>query len=140
MANGPSNSKDLPRPGTIGRVVRLLLGVLLLFFFAQVARNARGFLVEQQGWHTPGGDWWIVAAICLLALSGIVNDGFSRQWGRRPSVAFLALLVAAAAWDRIAYGALWAAPLGFLVLLLILYVFGHAGLSFLAAAAAATPG
>jgi hypothetical protein len=53
---------------------------------------------------------------------------------------FLLLLGAAAICDRLVYGSLWGPPLGSLVLLLILYVLGHAGLSLFVSAVAATPG
>jgi hypothetical protein len=140
MAVSANNSGNLPRPGAVGRLVRLLLGLLLLFFFAQVMRSAPGFLAAQKGWGIPDGDWWIVAAGCFLALSGVVNDGFGRRWGRWPQIVYLVLVVAAAIWDLAVYKVLWAAPLGFVVLLLVLYVLAHAGASFLVSAAVAAPG
>ena len=53
---------------------------------------------------------------------------------------YLVLAGLAILWDRIAHDGLWAAPLAWLVLLLILYIFGHSGVSFLVAGVAATPG
>jgi hypothetical protein len=140
MASRSDNSENLPRPGAIGRVARLFFGVIFLFFFAQLLRQAPGFLAAPKGWHIPGGDWWVVAIGCFLALSGVVNDGFGRKWRRWPQWIYFALVVAAVGLDLIVYKVPWAPPLAFLALLLILYVLGHSGISFLIAAAAAAPG
>lgn len=140
MAIDADRTEDYPRPGLIGRAVRLLLGVLLLVFFTNLLRQAPSFLAPQKGWRVPGGDWWIVALACFWVFSGVLNDAFARRWGRWPQLIYLAMVGAAVAWDRTAYGVLWAVPLGSLVLVLVLYVLGQAGLSFLIAGAAAAPG
>ncbi|MGH9534234.1 MAG: hypothetical protein ACRD2E_05195 [Terriglobales bacterium] len=167
---------NLPRPAVLGRAARIILGLVLLFLIAQLLRGAPGFVAAQKGWQIPGGDWWILAIACFLALERVANGGprqlgdarsasgrplpgveaqpqrpagasriarlsrFGRALGARPQVVFVILAALAAGWDRVAYGSLWAAPLGCLLLCLFLYVLGYAGLSFLVAGAAATPG
>ena len=124
--------------------MRLLLAATLFYFLTkilvEVFSQPQGFLASQRGWSVPGGTWWVGAIACFLALSVVVNSGFSRHWGAWPQAAFLFLAAGAIVWDRQAYGSLWAMPLAFLVLLLITYVLAHAGISFLVAAFAATPG
>jgi hypothetical protein len=144
MPADPNASVALPRPRLIGRLVRLVLGAILLYFFVKlliaIPTQAHGFLATQAGWRIPGGDWWLVAIGCLFALPLLINSGFGRRWGNWPRIALLALAGVAALADWLVYGAFWAWPLAALVFLLIAYVLFHAGISYLVAAFAATPG
>jgi len=129
-----------PAPRVIGRTLRIVIGVLLLYFFVELIRQAPQILAARSGWSVPRGSWWVGVILFILALPWVVNTSFGRRWGAWPQVVYIFLLCGAALWDRLAYGSLWAPPLGSVVLLLFLYVFGHAGLSFLIAGVAATPG
>ncbi|HYS53460.1 MAG TPA: hypothetical protein VER58_06830 [Thermoanaerobaculia bacterium] len=133
-----------PKPRVIGRSVRIVLGAVLLYFFVkiifQISASPGGFLAGRAGWSVPGGDWWVAALICLWVLPTVVNGGFGGKWGEWARGVYIILAGAAIFWDRIAHGGLWAAPLAWLVLLLILYVLAHSGISFLVAGIAATPG
>jgi len=120
--------------------VRIVVGVGFLYFFVGLIRQAPQILAARSGWNIPRGSWWVGAILCILALPMLVNIGFGRRWGRWPQVVYVLLLCAAALVDWLAYASLWAPPLGSVVLLLFLYVFAHAGLSFLVAGVAATPG
>jgi hypothetical protein len=136
-------SPQLPTPRLLGRSVRFLLGAALLYFLAKLLlsiSHSQDFFAKRPGWSIPQGNWWTAALICLLALGLVVNRGFSRNWGMRPQLIFLCLAAAAILWDRLAYAALWAAPLAVLTVLLIAYVLAHAGISYIVAAMAATPG
>jgi len=134
------SSEVPPAPRVIGRTVRIVVGAAFLYFFVEFIRQAPQILALRSGWNIPRGNWWVGAILCILALPMLVNTGFSRRWGRWPQVVYLLLLCGAALCDWLAYGSLWAPPLGFIVLLLFLYVFAHVGLSFLVAGVAATPG
>ncbi|MDE3137576.1 MAG: hypothetical protein KGL59_13450 [Acidobacteriota bacterium] len=134
---------QIPTPKLLGRSVRFFLGATLLFFLAQLVLSiphAQPFLAPRPGWSIPQGNWWMAAIACFLALGTLVNSGFSRKWGVWPQLFFLFLAAAAIAWDRVADASLWAAPLAVLVLLLAAYVLGHAGISYVVSAFAATPG
>jgi hypothetical protein len=138
-----NTTPQLPTPRLIGRSVRFFLGATLLFFLAQLLLSiphAQGFLAPQPGSIVPGGNWWIAALICFLALGVLVNSGFGRHWGAWPQIVFLAFAAVAAIWDWLAYGGFWAMPLAVLVLLLLAYVLAHAGISYIVSAVAATPG
>ena len=141
MEPSPAPSSEVsPAPRVIGRTLRIVVGVAFLYFFVQLIRQAPQILAARSGWNIPRGNWWVGAILCILALPMVFNTGFGRRWGRWPQVVYVLLLCGAALWDWLAYGSLWAPPLGFIVLLLFLYVFGHTGLSFLVAGVAATPG
>jgi hypothetical protein len=129
-----------PAPRVIGRTLRIVVGAAFLYFFVGLIRQAPLIVAARSGWSVPRGGWWVVAILCILTLPMVVNTGFGRRWGRWPQVIYVLLLFGAALWDWLAYGSLWAPPLGFVVLLLFLYVFAHVGLSFLVAGIAATPG
>ena len=138
--HAPDSSVVLPAPRVIGRTLRILVGAVLLYFFVELIRQAPHIVAARSGWSIPRGSWWVGAIVCIVALPSIVNSGLGRRWGAWPQVIYVLLLCGAALWDLLAYGSLWAPPLGSLVLLLFLYVFGHAGLSFLIGGVAATPG
>lgn len=139
-----TSSASLPRPRIIGRSVRIVVGAVLLYFFAnmiqEVMAQPGGFFAARPGWSVPGGDWWVVALGCLIALPTLMNSGYSSKWGEWVRGGYLVVAGVAILYDKVEYRSFWAAPLAWLVLLLILYLFGHAGVSFLVAGVAATPG
>jgi hypothetical protein len=105
-----------------------------------MVRQAPGLLRVRSGWRIPGGDWWVFALVCLWALPEMVGSWFGQAVGRWTQVGYVGAVAFAAIVDRLVYGSLWAPPLGLLVLLLFVYVVASAGVSFLVAAVAATPG
>lgn len=144
MEAGSKVSGSLPVPGPIGRSVRILAGGALLYVSAkiiqQISGNPHAFLGARRGWSFPGGDWWLAALVCVYALRSLVNRGFGGKSGEWVRGAYLGLVVAAILWDFNVHGGFWGPPLAWLVLLVILYVFAHSGVSFLVAGIAATPG
>jgi hypothetical protein len=140
MPAAPKISAALPTPRTIGRTLRILLGIFLLYSFVQALRHAGAFLAPRADGSVPGGSWWLAAIFCLLALPVVIDSGFGRRWGGWSQAGFLLLLGAVAAWSYAARGILWAMPVSLLVLVLLLYVFAHLGISLVVAGVAATPG
>jgi hypothetical protein len=144
MVSGDKALGRLPKPRVIGRSIRIVSGAALLYFFTngllQVLAVPHGFAATRVGWRVPGGDWWVAALACVLALPKLVNTGFGVRWGQWPRIIFLLSAGVAVAWDWTVYGGFWAAPLAWLVLLLVFYILGHAGISFLVAGVAGTPG
>lgn len=139
MATSPHLNEDLPKPGVIGRTIRFVAGGVLLYFFVTVLLQASAFLARQPGWRVPKGDWWLAGIICLYALPRVLKDSFELNW-KRPFLALVVLGAGAIIADRFDYHALWAWPLGLLVLLLTLLVLGYGGASFLVAGFIAAPG
>lgn len=130
-----------PRLGPLGRAVRILLGALVLYFLVwSLLRHWRGWVELREGWETPRGTWYIGVLLMLYFLPGTLDRLFTVKWGWRSLAGWGALAVALAAFGLAFYGALWAPPLSWFLLLSIVFVFGALGLAFLVQAAAATPG
>jgi hypothetical protein len=127
----------LGRPGPVGRFVRLVLGIACLYAIYEL------LLYHEAIINTPLSvlpNIALLAIGAILIISYVVNIGFGVSWGRWPSYVSVAaaLLFATMSWlafgtpDHPLFGmALW----GWLV-----YFYLHLGLSFVLAAAIATPG
>ena len=126
----------LPRPGLLGRGVRLAAGLFLLYFFAQIVWNYR-----------PGGSpsprdpmFWLALVFIPWVLPEIVNLGFKLHWGRWPRYVFLALLLLGGAIDLVRGAGVLGPAFGLVFFATAAYALGHLGLSFLVAAIDAAPG
>lgn len=130
--------RQLPGPGILGRVGRLLVGLFALSFLTEVLPNF-AFLVR-----TPlsgsSFNYLFGVAIAFWLLPDVVNIGFNIRWGRGSQQLFLWLAAVAIMADLIFYGALWAAPLGWLVLSISVFTLGYLGMSHVLAAVIGTPG
>jgi hypothetical protein len=129
---------SLPRPGWIGRIVRLALGVWLLSGLYMLVRYGWGVLVDL----TPPTNWtwWVFMALGFWLLPPVVNIGFTKSWRRKPQLALAAALAGAVVVDSLVYGTWWGPPLGVLVWFWLVYFSAHLGGSFLLSAVIATPG
>lgn len=127
----------LERPGPVGRTVRLLLGLVCLYVLYDIAEYRSGIVSTPL---TTLPNLLLALLVALWLFNYVVNIGFSRSWGRRPVLWTLALLITFAGLSLLVFGSadhpLFGAPL-FLVLA---YFYAHLGLSFVLAAAIATPG
>jgi hypothetical protein len=125
-----------PKPGPFGRLVRIFAGLFLIYFFIETLTGYKGYVA----YSLPGGTWWIGAAASFYFLSDIVNIGFARSWGRWPQAVALLLALGAVVFDLFQYGNIWGPPLGLLIYILMVFVLGALGPSFLLAAILAVPG
>jgi hypothetical protein len=128
---------SLPRPGPLGRFVRLAFGVLCLsqvYWLIQVAEN----LIGADG-HIRSVIWNGIL-VGLFLISYVVNIGYSRTWKKWPAIvsagAFLVIaaygyLVAEVAETRLLSASIW---------LWEFYLFSHLGAAFVIAAIIGTPG
>lgn len=127
----------LARPGPVGRLVRVGLGVVCLYVLWQVVRYADA-VVAQPFSHLPNLALMILAPICIF--NYVVNIGFTRSWGRRPLIVSLVVLlvsaVAAVGWSGSPDHLLFGAPLA----VWLAYFYAHLGVSFVLAGLLATPG
>lgn len=127
-----------PRPGPIGRIIRLALGsALLLSAYSAAHRISAGIPVSSSA---SDPFYWLAAALSLYFLRDVIDGGFGRSWGRWAQVAVLVLGVAAAGVDVLLQGSVWAPALGWLVNGLMLVVLGYLGLNLVIQALVATPG
>lgn len=126
----------LVKPGPIGRIVRLLLGVWCCYGAVHFAESPGDFLRQD----AAPADLFIGPALAFWLLPPVVNLGWGVNWKNRPRLVFLLLCGAAVVADLAFYGAFWAPPLGLLLWIVTVYTLGHLGVSFLLAVFLATPG
>ena len=127
----------LIRPGIIGRTTRFLFAAACFYAFWSVLDHGDAFLVS-----TPTALTKAVAAMAVAfwLFPYVVNIGFSKGWGRWPQVAIILLLLAAAAGSWVSYGGIFGPPVGLVMFVWLVYVFGHLGVSFALSSVLATPG
>ena len=138
----------LARPGPAGRLVRLGFGVLCLsfpWFLWELSQTGTDFLATPLSGliDLPIGNiigLSIGAIFALRLFSYVINIGFSMDWRRLPLVAIVALFVLAGLVGWMRTGAFWSPILGGVVLVWLIYIYAHLGLSFILAAVLATPG
>lgn len=127
----------LPRPGAIGRVVRLALGALCLSQVVGLIQLS-GNLIDVTG--NINSVIWNGLVIGMFLISYVVNIGFSRAWKKWPVIVSGGTFLAIAA-----YGYLTAATIETNLLARFLwawefYVFSHLASAFVLSAAIGTPG
>lgn len=137
MATKFEQSGAFPRPGPIGRTTRLVIGLVVLWFFTLVLRGY-GNMVDLTSPRSPL--FWFGVVACFFGLPQVVDISVGRKWGRRLQLSSLVLALLAVAFDFVRYGQLWGPPLGLLTFVLLAYVTGFAGLSHLLAGLLAVPG
>jgi hypothetical protein len=129
---------SLARPRAIGRLVRLLLGLWLLWFLYSLLRFGSVLLISTTA--PKHWSWWLATLVGLWVFPDVVNIGWGKNWKHRPRVAVLGVAGLLVVVDLLAYGAWWAPPLGVFVFAWHLYWSAHLGLSFALASIIATPG
>ena len=127
----------LPKPGPIGRAVRILGGILFLGLFILTVTSYTEIVSSDVPtfWF-----FWSGVAFSILVFSHQVNLGFNRICGWWPQVIVVLLAVAAVVFNLLQDGSFWGPPLGLLVFLLLALVTGQIGLSLILAASLAVPG
>ncbi len=128
---------SLIRPGTIGRVVRLLIGGFCLYAVAEL------FLYWEWTTNQPFSSLdnrFLVLLAPLCIFNYVVNIGFAKSWGRRPAtISFVVLAVFSGA-AFVATSSFDSPILGIPLNLWLAYFYAHLGLSFVLAAILGTPG
>lgn len=127
----------LPRPGPIGRVVRLGFGLICLGYVYELVL-AFDALLDDNGSVQP--IIWNGVLIGLVLVSYIINIGFSRSWRKWPAFVSAAILVTIAAGGYLATGSVETTALARSIWVWELYLFTHLGLAFVIAGIIGTPG
>ena len=128
---------SLPKPGPIGRIVRLAFGVLCLSYVSGLFLVS-GSLITSDG-HAITLIWNGVLP-GLFLISYVINIGYSRTWGKRPALASAFIIAVAAMVGYLISGNLETALLARVIWAWELYLFAHLGLSFVLSAFIGTPG
>lgn len=133
-----AEAERLPRPGPVGRAVRLLLGLALLYFFAGIVAD---FPELADGVNLANPLAWVGLGYMLYVIPEVTGMSFSRSWpGRQVRLGVGGLLVLAGAADLVLGGSPNGGALGITFGLLLALVFGVIGASFIVAAVVAAPG
>lgn len=128
---------SLTKPGPIGRLVRLGLGLAALYYVYNLW-GVRSDPIESDGAIRPL--LWNGILPGLFLVSYVINIGYSRAWKKWPAVVSAGLLLGAAGIGYVRAGALETPLLANVLVWWEFYVFAHLGLCFLVSAALATPG
>lgn len=128
---------SLPRPGPVGRLVRLGLGVLCLWQVYGLIQ-VFGTLMGTNGSIRPFV--WNGVIIGLFLVSYVVNIGFSQDWKKWPAVVSAAALAIIAGVGYAMSGIIETSLLAYSIWIWELYVFSHLGLAFIIAGVIGTPG
>ncbi len=132
------NQVSLVKPGLIGRLGRLVVGLLQLQFVAVVLQNF-AWVVSEAAFSDLSG-LWLGVLLAFWFLPEAVNLGFSLLWGRWPQGIFLLVAFVLGLYDLFQGGAFWGTPLAFWVAGISVYVHAHMGFSHVLSALLATPG
>ncbi len=123
----------LERPGPIGRLVRLALGTLMVWMAWQTALHSNST-------DLGGVAFWFWFFFALLLAPYVFNIGFGVKWGAWPRIAAIVLVIGTGALGYAQSGTprnelSWGA-----MAVVMTYIFGHLGASFLLSCLLATPG
>jgi len=127
----------LPKPGPIGRLVRLGFGAFCVAYVVQLVAVSDS-LVDASGHVRPAIFNGILPGLFLI--SYVINIGFSRAFGKWPAIASGAVFLALAGFGYLASGNAETALLARTIWAWELYLYSHLGLSFLLAGLIGTPG
>ena len=128
---------SLPRPGPVGRLVRLTLGALCLWYVYGLI-HVCATLISSAGEIRPL--IWNGLIIGLFLISYVVNIGYSRAWKKWPAIVSAGVLGLIAGAGYFTTGALETTVFARSIWVWELYVFSHLGLAFVIAGVIGTPG
>lgn len=128
---------SLPRPGPVGRLVRLALGLLCLWYVMGLI-DVSADLITADG-HIRSVVWNGIL-IGLFLISYIVNIGFSRAWKKWPALISAGVMLGVGGIGYLTEGTVETSLLARTIWVWELYLFSHLGTAFLIAAVLRTPG
>jgi hypothetical protein len=128
---------SLERPGPIGRIVRLALGIACLYAIYELLFYHQAII------NTPVSvlpNIVLLIFVAILIINYVVNIGFGQSWRRWPSYISVAIMLILAGTAWLMFGTPDHALLGIVLWVWLIYFFAHLGLSFVLSAIIATPG
>jgi hypothetical protein len=135
-----ADPRELHPPLLVGRLVRLITGLLCGLVVFQVLKDLQGMLAIHPDVQLDLS-LWLAIAIGVYEIPDVMNIGFSTNWRpRNIRIAVLALLLLTSTVSLLSTGSLIGLPLALAAYAFLLYTFSHLGISFLMSALLATPG
>ena len=128
---------SLPKPGPVGRVVRLGFGVLCLWYIAGLIAVSDNLLTNDG--HIRSVVWSGIL-FGLFLVSYVINIGFSRAWKKWPAFVSITVFLVVAGVGFLTQGTIETGELARVLWSWELYVFLHLGMAFILAGVIGTPG
>lgn len=128
---------SLPRPGPIGRIVRLVFGLFCLSYVNGLIQVS-GSLLGSDGQVRPLV--WNGILPGLFLISYVINIGYSRAWKKWPAMTSAGVFALAAGYGYFAEGTIETDLFAHVIWGWEFYLFSHLGIAFIVAAVIATPG
>jgi hypothetical protein len=128
---------SLPKPGPIGRLVRLALGALCLWYVSGLLQVFDS-LVTSDG-HIRSLIWNGVLP-GLFLVSYVINIGYSRAWKKWPAIVSAVSFLLIGAIGYLTSGSVETSWLAGAIWVWALYVFSHLGVAFMLSGIIGTPG
>ena len=129
-------SGTFARPGLIGRGLRAIAGLLILFAISPL-------IIQFRPGHTLSvGYWglWVGVAFAFWVVNDVVNVGLGRDFGQWPRYGLVGLPVLGSLGDYLVSGVWWADIISTVIAAELLFVLGYLGVSFLVGSVLAVPG
>ena len=140
MATTDLNLEDagtLPRPGPFGRLARIFLGLLCLWYVYGLVQVA-GSLIDNDS--QIRSLVWNGILPSLFLISYVINIGYSRAWKKRPAFVSVGVFSAIAIFGYLTTGSVETPWLARAIWSFELYLFINLGFAFAMSAIIATPG
>jgi hypothetical protein len=128
---------SLPKPGPVGRLVRLAFGSLCLWYVFTLISVADS-LLDSDG-HIRQAIWNGII-IGLFLVSYVVNIGFSKAWKKWPAIVSAGFFLLIGGISLIWQGTIETRLLALMIWVWELYVYLHLGLAFVLAGLVGSPG
>lgn len=126
----------LPKPGLIGRLLRLLLGAACLWGVYSGVVDGPSTVVP----NLPHPLNLIPFVLALWLAPAVLDIGWGVDWKRCTQLTVVVIAAVLSVVGRISLGSWWTPLLGWFVLGFTIYVLAHLGISFVLAAVLGTPG
>ena len=128
---------SLPRPGPIGRIVRLAFGSLCLWYVSGLIQISASLITSDGHVRTLV---WNGILVGLFLISYVINIGYSRAWKKWPALVSAGVFLVIAGVGYLTGGTIETTLLARAVWGWELCLFSHLGVGFIIAAVIGSPG
>ncbi len=128
---------SLTKPGPVGRVVRLVFGLICSWYVAGLIEISASVTTSNGGIREI---IWNGIVIGLFLISYVINIGYSRAWKKWPAVASAGVFALIAGFSYLTEGIFQTQTLARAIWSWEVYLFSHLGIAFLVAGVIGTPG